>query len=85
MSNKKRVVLSIILGIFVISSVIIVSAGILDWFKVGDDSDLEGELPASTDVNVNLANAAPTIVAFRAADDLFLYNAFRMARTQSDL
>ena len=65
MKKGKRVFGVMIVGIFLVLSISLVSAGIRDWFGFGEDSELEGELPTSFDTTVNLQNAPPEIVAFR--------------------
>jgi len=68
MNKEKRVVLSIVFGLVVISSVLMVSAGIADWFKFGSDDGGEGELPASTDVSISMSNSAPHIDSWSEPD-----------------
>ncbi|MBT4135354.1 hypothetical protein HOD75_02255 [archaeon] len=63
MNSKKSLVLGLlVIGIFGIS-ISLVSAGFVDnvkdFFKFGDDSDLEGELAASKDVSLEVSGALP--------------------------
>lgn len=61
MSNKKRVVLGVMMGVVLMLSIIVVSAAIHELFKGGDDSDLEGELLEPADVSISMANSDPVI------------------------
>ena len=64
MKKGIRVFGVVIVSLILISSVVMVSAGFLDIFKFGDEGeDLEGELDATFDASVGLANAPPIIVA----------------------
>jgi len=59
MSKEKKVVLSIVFGLVIISSILIVSAGIADWFKFGSDDGGEGELRDSKEVGVLITSTDP--------------------------
>ena len=71
MKREKKVLIGIVAISILIFSVISVSADFKDWFKFGTEKEgLEGELPASYEAKVQLANAAPVVVAFRPTDDI---------------
>jgi len=61
--DKKRVALLLIFGI-IFASVGLISAGWWSDLFSGDDEGLEGELPASFDVGVQMTNQAPTITSW---------------------
>ena len=72
MNKGKRIFGVVIVSLLLIGSVAMVSAGFLDIFKFGDDSELEGELAnlegATATITIE-TGAAPEIVFVSEVDD----------------
>jgi len=65
MKSGKRVFGIIVVSFLLISSISFISAEIKDWFVFGEgDETLEGELPESFNIGIQMTNQAPTITSW---------------------
>jgi hypothetical protein len=62
MKSGKKMLGVIIVSLLLIGSISLVSAELKDWFVFGEaEENLEGELPASFNIGIQMTNQAPTI------------------------